>query len=992
MPYTYSLLGSRDSSFKLYHELMARKVQNILLVSTPYDAWIMEEDGRLSERIVNEYRGLNLILPPRLTWVATAADALRALQQKTFDLVITMPLVGDIDAHMLGQQIKIEEPDLPIILLTQSDWTDPKLMASVRPPGIDKILVWSGDTDLLVALVKSVEDQWNSAQDTELAGIRIILFVENSPLYTSILLPILYKALVQQTSAVLEDKLNEEHRMLTMRARPKILVAETYEQAMRLFTEFEPYILGVISDMQFPREHVLDDNAGLDFLTDIKQKRFDIALALTSADPANAVKADLIPAAFIDKTSPTLRSKIHEFFQYSLAFGDFIFRTSDDSEIVDRASDIREMEFCLRRLPEAALLYHVRRNDFSRWFFTRAESVLAAQIRDITTSDFADIEAMRRHLISVIHVHREDRQRGIIVDFGAAEFDIATEFFKIGQGSLGGKARGLAFVASLLKNSNESLAGHYQDIDILVPQTLVITTEGFDSFVQNNDLSHLASVDVEDKDVAERCLTSTFPQSIKKDLRTYLQHVHCPLAVRSSSLLEDAQFRAYAGLYHTYMLPNNHTNIKVRLAQLIHAIKLVYASTYFKGPKAFSQRVGRRTEDEQMGVIVQKLIGEHYGRFFYPAISGVAQSYNYYPFSRMKPEDGIATIALGLGRSVVEGEKTLRFSPKHPQLLPQRASVDTLLENAQRYFYALNMNQGESMPSISDLENLTKREVTDVADELPMQYLASTYIPAEHRIRDTTQIPGPRVLTFANVLKYKQFPLTDMLVEAMAMGQMGMGNPIELEFSVNFPQDNRRPPCFAFLQLRPMTARAESGIVEISTSDISTSFCYSTHALGNVHRRDMADIVFVKPDTFDTSKTREIARQIGTVNARLITEKRPYLLIGPGRWGTADPWIGIPVTWADISNVGAIVETTHRSLNAESSQGSHFFHNLMTSGINYITMTESDKLDWSWLTGLLPVSRQSYVAHIRLDTPFLWKVDGRSSRCVGIAQHGAQAD
>jgi len=972
-----------DPSFKIFHELMAKKVRDILLVSTPYDAWIMEEDCRLSERIIHEYRGLNLSNPPRFTWVATAEGALAAIEEKKFDLVITMLHLADMDAFVLGQEIKRKDPDLQVILLTHSALpSDESSRVFTQPPGIDRTFVWSGDTDILVALVKSSEDRMNVAYDTESAGIRVILFVEDSPVYISALLPVLYRELVGQTQAVLEEGLNEEHRLLTMRARPKILVARNFEEAVKLFDTYEPYVLGVISDVRFPRNGRLDVNAGVAFLSKIKKERFDIPLLLTSSESSNAGKALTIPASFVDKNSPSLIAEVRSFFLEQLGFGDFVFRMPDGHEI-SRASNTRALEKTLKQIPLESFRYHTSRNDISRWLFARTEIMLASKVRPIREYDFESAEKHRQYLISIIQARRSRRQKGIVVNFETGDFDLDTEFFKIGTGSLGGKARGLAFVSNLLQRLPE-IHKKYQDIKILIPQTMVITTDGFDTFVEDNDLKGLSKSDAPDEEIAEAFCQATFPRWIADDLKAYLARIKYPLAVRSSSLLEDAQFRAYAGLYRTYMLPNDHPDLDTRLAQLINAIKLVYASTYFQSPKAFSRRVGQRTEEEKMAVIIQQLVGERYGDYFYPAISGVAQSHNYYPFSKMQPEEGIATIAMGLGKTVMEGEKALRFSPKYPQILPQRTTVDDILENSQRFFFSLKMGGPYPELGINEDANLAKREVDDVTDEPPMKLLASTYIPEEHRMRDTTSIPGYRVLTFAQVLKYDSFPLAGLLSDVLAIGAEGMGCPVELEFSVNWPSAQKRKPKFALLQLRPMTARAELGQVEISPADVARAFCHSFHALGNAEKMDMADILYIKPDMFDAARTPDIAREIGELNSGLLRQGKKYLLVGPGRWGSADRWLGIPVSWAEICGVGAMVETFSPELRAEPSQGSHFFHNISTLGINYVTVPDNGKefLNWNWLTSLPIDNETTFVAHVRLGKPFVLKVDGRSSRCV----------
>jgi len=972
-----------DPSFKIFHELMAKKVREILLVSTPYDAWIMEDDCRLSERIIHEYRGLNLSNPPRFTWVSTAEDALAALDKKNFDLVITMLHLADMDAFVLGQEIKKKDPDLPVILLTHSALpSDESSRVFTQPPGIDRTFVWSGDTDILVSLVKSAEDRMNVAYDTESAGIRVILFVEDSPVYISTLLPVLYRELVTQTQSVLEEGLNEEHRLLTMRARPKILVARNFEEAISLYESCEPYVLGVISDVRFPRNDKLDDNAGVSFLAKIKKDRFDIPLLLTSSESSNAAKAASIPASFVDKNSPSLISEVRSFFLEQLGFGDFVFRMPDGREIA-RASNTRSMEKLLHNIPKESFRYHTSRNDFSRWLFARTEITLASKVRPIRDDDFSSIDKHRQYLISIIQARRSRRQKGVVVNFEAGEFDLDTEFFKIGTGSLGGKARGLAFVSSLLQRL-PAIHKKFEKVNIIIPQTMVITTEGFDTFVEQNDLKGLSKSDAPDEEIAVAFCKAAFPQWIADDLKAYLARITYPLAVRSSSLLEDAQFRAYAGLYWTYMLPNDHPDLDTRLAQLINAIKLVYASTYFQNPKAFSRRVGQRTEEEKMAVIIQQLVGERYHDHFYPTISGVAQSHNYYPFSKMQPEEGIATVALGLGKTVMEGEKALRFSPKYPQILPQRTTVDDILENSQRFFFSLKMGGPYPELGINEDANLAKREVDDVSEDPPMKMLASTYIPEEHRMRDTTSIPGYRVLTFAQVLKYDLFPLAGLLADVLGIGAEGMGCPVELEFSVNWPSEQQRKPEFALLQLRPMTARAELGKVEISQSDFSRAFCHSHHALGNAEKSDMADILYVKPDIFDAARTTDIAREIGELNSGLLRQGKKYLLVGPGRWGSADRWLGIPVSWAEICGVGAMVETSSPELRAEPSQGSHFFHNISTLGINYVTVTDKgeDFLNWNWLTSLPIANETPFVAHVNLDKPFVLKVDGRSLRCV----------
>jgi CheY-like chemotaxis protein len=683
-------LTDLDSRFKLFHELMSWKVHDILLVSTPYDAWVLEEDCRLSERIITEYRGLNLSKPPRLTWVRSAEQALSLLESKTFDLVLTMSHLADMDPEALGRKIKERAPSLPVILLSHTMVVSENAVdLPLSSDGIDRTFMWSGDTDILVALIKSAEDRMNVANDTKTAGIRVILFVQESPYYLSSLLPILYRELVSQTQAVIESGLNEEHRLLTMRARPKILIAGSFEEALTLFEQFEPYVLGVISDVRIPRAGRSDSRAGITLLECIRQERFDIPMLLTGTMQELQDQPSAIEASFVDKRSPSLRSEVSAFFKDHLGFGDFVFTNAKGAEI-GRAANLRELVQGIKTIPDEVLIHHGRRNDFSRWLFARTEIVLASQLRPITNADFPDIQTHRRSLVEIIQTRHLSRYKGIVVNFDESDFILETEFARIGSGSLGGKARGLAFVNSLLQK-NPQLHQSFDKVVIRIPQTLVITTEGFETFIEKNQLAALAKTDLPDQAVAEKFLAGRLSRQLVKMLRAYLKRVDYPLAVRSSSLLEDAQHHAYAGLYQTYMLPNDDPALEKRLDHLLQAVKLVYASTYFHGPRAYARRVGHRTEEEKMAVIIQQLVGKPQGRFFYPSLSGVAQSRNYYPQARMKPEDGIVAMALGLGKMVVAGERTLRFSPKFPKYLPQRSTVDEILTYAQHHFYALQL-------------------------------------------------------------------------------------------------------------------------------------------------------------------------------------------------------------------------------------------------------------------------------------------------------------
>ena len=971
-----------DLSFKVFHELMAEKVAEILLISSPYEAFIMEEEGRLAERIIHEYRGLNLSRPPMLTWVSTAAEALDILSKKNFDLVITMPQVDEMDANILGRKIKEIHPGIPIYLMIQNSskhLLDRQIGGS---RSIDRRCVWNGNTDLLLAMIKNLEDSMNVAYDTKRARVRVIIMVEDSPVYYSSFLPLLYKEIVTQTQAVMEESVNDEHRILRMRARPKILVAENYEEALDLYRQYRPYLLSVFSDVRFPKNGQIDARAGVKLLSMIREENPDLPLLNLSSEESNRQQAEQIPAVFLNKNSPALHSEIRSFFIKHLGFGDFIFRFPNGREIA-RASNLREMQKILPSIPDESVDYHGQRNHFSSWLMARSEVMLASRLKPVKVSDFASAGDLKRYLVDCIYERRKGRQKGLITELITGSYDPDADFVKVGKGSLGGKARGLAFISTKLKEAPD-LQKKYENVDIQVPKSLVLSTEGFDAFVNENNLAELATADLSDDEITGLFLKAPFPASLISDLELFIKHTRYPLAVRSSSLLEDAQFQPFAGIYKTYMIPNNHRDRSVRLERLIMAIKLVYASTYFQTPKAYARSSFHRLEDEKMAVAIQQLTGSACGDYFYPAISGVAQSYNFYPISHLTPEEGIAHIALGLGKTVVEGETSLRFSPRYSQFLPQFSTVDDILKNSQRRFYALKLKDFPEDFGANEEDTLAKLDVDDARNHPSISYLASTYSPQEHRIRDGARTDGHLILTFAHILKYHAFPLADILTDVLEIGRKGMGCPVEIEFAVNLPADADRRPAFDLLQVRPMAINQDDMDVEIHDEDIAAAVCYSTMALGHGRANEIGDVVFVNPQAFDPSRTVDIATEIGQLNKQLVQQERKYLLIGPGRWGSADRWLGIPVSWHDISGVGAMIETTTENFKPDPSQGSHFFHNITSLGISYLTTSQNgdDFIDWDWLQSLPTRNQTNYLRHVKLEDPLTIKVDGKKSLAV----------
>ena len=970
-----------ENKFTVYHDLMREKVKHILLVSSPYDAWVMEEDCNLSERLATEYRGLNLSSPPRLTWISAPEEIPAALKARPADMVILMSGLAEPELINLKQRIDTFVSDLPVVVLTHREV---KESARLKRKNLDHCFLWTGDAELLMAIVKLTEDKLNLEADTQEAGIRNIILVEDSPSYISSFLPILYRALVQQAQSVIQEGLNQEHRLLVMRARPKILVAETFEEAMEYFHQYEQYVLGVISDVRYPRNGMVDPSAGVTLLSQIKQERKDIPLLLSSSESVNKWYAQEIPCEFIDKNSPLLLAELHRFVSEHLGFGDFIFRNKNGMEI-DRAHSVYQLKLKLEQIPDDVFLTHCLNNDFSRWFFARTETELACVMRPLTAADFGNsVETMRTFVIDQIRQRLHQRQRGIVVSFKENDFDPQTDFLKIGEGSIGGKARSLAFMFRLIEQSSW-LNKKYPNIDIVPPKVLSIATEGFDSFLRLNDLGYLADEDFKDEEVVEICLKAKLPGWLQVKLRIFLEKVETPLAVRSSSLLEDAQYQAYAGLYSTVMLTNTHPDIEVRYAELSTAVKKVYASTFFQSPKSFSRRVKLRTDEEKMGVIIQEVIGRRFDDYFYPAISGVAQSKNFYPFGRMKTDDGIASIAMGLGKTVMDGGQVFRFCPKCPHVQPQAANMQELLKNSQSTFYSLYMGDPALAPKAKEQEGaLVQRRIYNAEPNGPISYLSSSYLPQEGIIRDTASIPGSsKVLLFAQVLNHGLFPLPEMLKDLLEMAEEAMGGPVELEFCVNMDMDGSNAE-FALLQLRPMSSLSGLSTVNITKQELAASFCYSKHALGNAESNDVYDILFIHPDDFDVAKTMEIKQELLECNKQMLRDERKYILIGPGRWGTSDRWLGVPVTWNDISGVSAIVETFTENLRVEPSQGSHFFHCITTLGINYVMVTNSNEefIHWEWLANMPVHHKGQFITHIRFESPITIKVDGRTAECA----------
>lgn len=926
------------SALQDFLQLERHRIRDILLVSSLFDLYLFEEEGLLYE----------------LTPVSRGDDALTLLREgKRFDLVITTLHVEDMTPLRLARSIREEGFDTPVVLLAY----DKRELGELLTDDFDRVFVWRGDVRLLGAIIRNLEDERNVADDTKSFGVPVILVNEDSLRYTSFFLPLLYSEVLDYAQKLIGEGVNQVHRALRMRARPKILLSRTWEQAMQYLAAYESHISGVITDAGFDRGGEHDPRAGIAFTNELKAKRWDVPVLLQSTNPDLRQEAEGAGAMFLWKDSPALVDEFRAQFRENFGFGAFVFRV--DGVEVGRADDLKSLEEQLRVVPDASVLEHARRNDFSRWFQARTEFSLAARLRPRKSEEWQSAGELREYLLQVVHEHRSQRQRGLLSEFSAAEFDPATSFARIGEGSIGGKARGITFVNTLLSLTDV----RFPELAIEVPPGVVIATKVFDRFLDENGLHGVTG---SDEEIMQRFIAAEhFPEDVKARLAEFLELVREPLAVRSSSLLEDSQFHPFAGVYQTYMIPNGGD-----LDELLMAIKRVYASTFYRAAREYVRVTGLRAEDEKMGVIVQRMVGaRHGGDRFYPEVSGVARSYNFYPTGPQKPEDGIASVALGLGRTIVEGGRTVRFSPKYPEHLPDE-------RKSQVTFYALNVGRASARPSTIEDERILSHDLRTAEQDNTLQWVASTWSAENDALYDGIAREGTRIVTFAPILRHRLVPLAPALEELCKLGAEGIGTPVEIEFAVNLKEKT-----LGVLQMRPLVLNREMDELDLDDLPREQLLCESAQVLGHGVIRDLRDIVVVHADTFERSRSHDAAREIAALNAQLTD----YLLIGPGRWGSNDPLLGIPVKWDQICGARTIVECDFRDLSVDPSQGSHFFQNLTAFQAGYFSVSPRVRgsfVDWEWLASLLAVSESALVRHVRLERGVTVKMNGRQRRGV----------
>jgi len=978
--------SERRSYPSSFQDLMLWRVDKVLLVSSLYDAFMLSEDRLVNELVLGDFLGLDLYNVPDLTRVSTGGEALTLVESLGgYDLIISATHVGDMSADELARRVHEAGLDIPVIVLAYHHRELNDFIRNHDLTHIERTFLFQGDIHILFAIVKYIEDRMNVAHDVDVLGVQAIIVIEDNIRYYSSFLPSIYTEVMQHTRSLVPEGVNLSHKLLRIKARPKILLCDNYEDAWNYFWTYRENVLGIISDVEFPRNGEKCADAGIQFAERVRELMPDVPVVLQSGKQENEELARQVGRAFLLKGSPTLLRELRAFMLENFGFGDFIFRLPDGEE-VGRAHDLKALERELQIVPVESVAHHAEHNHFSVWLKAHTEFAIANRLRPQKLSDFDSAEDLRDNLIEAIREHREACRRAVVTDFNPDRFNPDSGFARLGGGSLGGKARGLAFANLLLTDLD--LATRFPNVRIAVPPTLVIGTGVFDDFLDQNDLREHAITSDDDDEIVERFLAAKLPEDIRASLWAFLDLCYYPLAVRSSSLLEDSRYQPFAGIYETLMVSNNNPDLEVRLDQLLRAIKRVYASTFAQVAKRHLRSTSYRLEEEKMGVILQRVVGAEHEERFYPEMAGVALSQNYYPVDPIKAEDGLVAVALGLGPAVVQGEDCLRFSPRHPERLVQMSSVKDTLDNSQRQFYAINLDSdgdAVSAEAFGEAAQLDRYDLSVAEKDGTLAPVGSTYSPENDAVYDGISRPGVRLVSFAPVLKHGVFPLAEILVRLLEVSVDAAGGPVEIEFAANLSTPPGEPKEFGFLQLRPVAAPLGRVRVKIGEVDADATLCRSSSVLGNGVIDDLRDIVVVDFNRYERGQSHAVAQEVAQFNAQLAAEGVPYLLIGVGRWGSADPLLGIPVTWEQISGAKVIVEAGFRDFHVQPSQGTHFFQNLVANNIGYFTANPEigdGFVDWDWLAEQPAVTEKTYTRHLRLDEPPVVRMDGAHNRGV----------
>jgi CheY-like chemotaxis protein len=980
----YQFAQRLDFSETAFDKLMQKRIYRVLLICSHYDAFMLEEDGRIDEQIFNEYVSLSLRYPPTFIQVHSAREALKVVQEEKIDLIISMLNIGDVDTFELAKLIKKRMPTTPLVVLTHFSKEVSIRLEKEDLSGIDYIFSWLGNADLLLAIIKLIEDKMNADYDICEVGVQSIILVEDSVRHYSSLLPNLYKIVMRQARSFMKEALNEHRRVLRMRGRPKILLAKTYDEALSLYNKYKPNILGVISDVSFKVNQKRDhkSKAGLKLCQVVRDEDPNIPFLLQSSDEANRILANELGVGFVNKYSKTYSIEFSEYIISNFGFDDFIFYDPTSGKEICRAKDLPELQQLILTVPDDSLVFHSRRNHLSKWLNARALFSIALLFKPISLEDFDSLADAREFLYQSISAYRLSKSKGVIVSYDKKRFDEYKFFSRIGDGSIGGKARGLAFINAIIKDNN--ILNRYNNVIIAIPRTVVISTEFFDEFIESNCLFKVGVSDLDDKQILDHFLKAELPERLLSDLEGVVSLMKSPIAIRSSSKLEDSHYQPFAGIYSTYMVPNV-ADEAIMLNMISQAIKCVYASVFFKASKAYMTATSNVIDEEKMGILLQEVCGNRHGDIFHPTLSGVARSINFYPIGSEKAEDGIAAVGYGLGKLIVDGDVSLRFSPKHPKKIIQLSQVKMALRETQKFFYTIDMLPEHFIASTDDGVNIRKIEIGEIGDLSDFQHVASTFDFNNQTIIDGIHEGGRKIVTFSNILKHKSFPLAEIISELLAIGQKEMGCPVEIEFAANLEPGTGNPRIFNILQIRPIVENEQSDDFPWSRVDQSDTLVFSTSALGHGRVNNIRDFVYVKPQSFDPSKTHTIAAEMESINSMYMDLKRNFVLVGPGRWGSSDPWLGIPIKWSQISEARVIVESGLDNFRVEPSQGTHFFQNLTSFRVGYLTVNpfiNDGVFDVNYLDCMATFHETQYIRCIHFNEPLMIHIDGKINKGV----------
>jgi CheY-like chemotaxis protein len=988
LPGREELTGFSGPSPDKIGRLMPFRVRRFLLVASLYDYFMLEEDGRLQDLLLQTYQQWNLGYVPHFARVSGGENALELIRREKFDLVVAVMRLGDMDPFTFGRQVKAIDPALPVAGLAYNTPELKRLLEMNDGSALERIFVWQGDGHVLLGIIQSIEDRMNAPNDTREVGVQNILLIEDSIDFYSSYLPLIFSVLRGLNEGLLKEDLTFAQRRLRQNARPRVHLATSYEEAHAVFAEFKDNLLGIITDASFPRNQEVNPRAGIEFARLVLAAKPHLPILMQSSDDGAEAMARAAGIPFLSKNSATLLRDLERFLLASFGFGDLVLGGNGEATAV-RVANLSQLSSAAAGLPESALMMALQRGDLDRWLRARTEFALADAVRGHFASAPCPSPQAGADLKRLISASRAASRRGSIVSYSRYFHEEYSQFSIIGSGSIGGKARGLAFMDRILARYVEP--GRFPGVTVTIPRTVVLGTDVFDDFMRENDLLPQAVLDHSDSHMANLFIKASLPGKIVGDLRDFIAHVKVPLAVRSSSLLEDSLYQPFAGIYATKMLPNDQNGDDIRFLNLVNAVKFVYASTFFRQAKSYIASTPHRVEDEKMAVIIQPVVGRLHGDCFYPDFSGVARSYNYYPVGQARPEDGVVNVALGLGKTVVDGGVSLRFTPAFAGILPQFTSIKDMFSFSQRDFYAILMRRVASIAFLEEDQYLVKHGLERAEKDGVLEYLASTYSRENDAVYDGIGFAGPRIVNFAHILKNEVFPLARIIADLLKLSSEAMNCAVEAEFAVTLDPQSVFPAQFGILQVRPLVVQDELVQVELDEGQRAHAFCFSDRVLGNGVTRTIRDIVYVKPAVFDAARSPQIAGEVDGFNSRLRADKAPYLLIGPGRWGSTDPWLGIPIKWSQISGVKVVVEASQPNMNVDPSQGSHFFQNMTSLRIGYFTVPLDRAhgfIDWPWLEALPAAAETEHLKHVRLEEPLSVMIDGRTSQGV-ILKPGA---